>query len=404
MRNVKNITAGVAILLCIFICIYILTIYLKFTPEEPKLLEDGTYEEIDGKIKQFLDSDVNIKEHLTLVFLLAFSAAAGFLLEKLPAFGMVTSALPLSYALTMLRFDALPKFPMSVITLCLVHAVGAVFFAATSERGNRSFLGLNSAASGGMICNIAAIGLCAYICPILQRFAEMEEKIAILKENSLILSTRIAAIPDVVDMVWRAFEMHGTEKAREALTSIIRQSESNGIEAAFSGTYLAEEFPVYLRLAILLFGIVILSLVFRRRAFVGAILSVIPPIYVFGNMMYDKISTATLILLTLTIFGAIGAFAAYQRQGQPALVDGSGDELEIEDEDDPLPEEIPASDAEDGSENEDLPDWECDKLDYFYEKPKYEPEPEEISSEERDEYLEIEENNDGDQKEDTKQP
>ena len=404
MRNVKNITAGVAILLCIFICIYILTLYLKFTPEEPKLLEDGTYEEIDGKIKQFLDSDVNIKEHLTLVFLLAFSAAAGFLLEKLPAFGMVTSALPLSYALTMLRFDALPKFPMSVITLCLVHAVGAVFFAATSERGNRSFLGLNSAASGGLICNIAAIGLCAYICPILQRFAEMEEKIAILKENSLILSTRIAAIPDVVDMVWRTFEMHGTEKAREALTSIIRQSESNGIEAAFSGTYLAEEFPVYLRLAILLFGIVILSLVFRRRAFVGAILSVIPPIYVFGNMMYDKISTATLILLTFTIFGAIGAFAAYQRQGQPALVDGSGDELEVEDEDDPLPEEIPASDAEDGAENEDLPDWECDKLDYFYEKPKYEPEPEEISSEERDEYLEIEENNDGDQKEDTKQP
>ena len=109
MRNVKNITAGVAILLCIFICIYILTLYLKFTPEEPKLLEDGTYEEIDGKIKQFLDSDVNIKEHLTLVFLLAFSAAAGFLLEKLPAFGMVTSALPLSYALTMLRF--LPSWP-----------------------------------------------------------------------------------------------------------------------------------------------------------------------------------------------------------------------------------------------------------------------------------------------------
>lgn len=389
MRNVKNITAGVAILLCIFICIYLLTLYLKFTPEEPKLLDDGTYEEIDGKIKQFLDSDVNIKEHLNLVFLLAFSAAAGFLLEKLPAFGMVTSALPLSYALTMLRFDALPKFPMSVITLCLVHAAGAIFFAATSERGKRSFLGLGSAASGGMICNITAIALCAYICPILQRFAEIEEKIEILKENNLILSTRIAAIPDVVDMIWRAFENHGTEKAREALTSIIKQYKGDGVEAAFAGTYLAEEFPVYLRLAILLFGIVILSLVFRRRAFVGSILSVIPPIYIFGNMMYDKISTATLILLTLTLFGAIGAFAAYQREGMPALVDGSGDELETEDEDDPTPDEIPANDAEDGAENENLPDWECDKLDYFYEKPKYEPEPEQISPKERDEYLDI---------------
>ncbi len=403
MRNVKNITAGVAILLCIFICIYLLTLYLKFTPDEPKLLEDGTYEEIDGKIKQFLDSNVNIKEHLNLVFLLAFSAAAGFLLEKMPAFGMVTSALALSYALTMLRFDALPKFPMSVITLCLVHAAGALFFAATSERGKKSLLGLNSAASGGLICNVAAIGLCAYICPILERFADIEEKIAVLKENNLIISTRIASIPDVVDMIWRAFEMHGDVKAREALTSITRQYEGDGIAADFAGTYVAEEFSVYLKLAILIFGIVILSLVFRRRAFVGALLSVIPPIYIFRNMMYDKISTATLILLTLTVFGAIGAFAAYQREGMPALVDGLGDELEIEDEDDPTPDEIPASDAEDGSENENLPDWECDKLDYFYEKPKYEPEPEEISPEERDEYLEIEEKNDGDQKEDSKQ-
>jgi hypothetical protein len=71
---------------------------------------------------------------------------------------------------------------------------------------------------------------------------------------------------------------------------------------------------------------------------------------------------------------------------------------EIEDDDDPDESEIPATDGEDDTENEDLPDWECDKLDYFYEKPKYEPTPEE-----RDEYLEIEEKNDGDQKEDSEQ-
>jgi hypothetical protein len=103
-------------------------------------------------------------------------------------------------------------------------------------------------------------------------------------------------------------------------------------------------------------------------------------------------------LLTLTAFGAIGAFAAYQREGAPALVDSNGDEIEIEDDDDPDESEIPATDGEDDTENEDLPDWECDKLDYFYEKPKYEPTPEE-----RDEYLEIEEKNDGDQKEDSEQ-
>jgi hypothetical protein len=202
-------------------------------------------------------------------------------------------------------------------------------------------------------------------------------------------------------MVWRAFENHGDDQARTALTSITRQYDGDGIEAAFAGTYLPEELPVYIKLAILIFGIVILSLVFKRRAFLGALLSLIPPICIFSHMMYDRMSTATLILLTLTAFGAIGAFAAYQREGMPALVDGNGDEIEIEDEDDPQPDEIPATDGEDDAENENLPDWECDKLDYFYEKPKYEPEPEHISTEERDEYLEIEENNDGDQKEDS---
>ena len=398
MRNVKNITAGVAILLCIFICIYLLTLYLKFTPEEPELLEDGTYEEIDGAIKQFIDSDVTVKEHLILVILLAVSAAAGFILEKVPAFGMFTSALALSYALTMLRFEALPKFPMSVISLCLIHAVGALFFAATSERGKKSLLGLNSAASGGLLCNLAAIGLCAYICPILQRLVGFEEKLATLKEGGIVIGRKIAVIPGVVDMIWRAFENHGADQARDALTSIMRQYDGDGIKVAWAGTYVSEEMPVYIKLAILIFGIVILSLVFRRRAFIGACLAVIPPIYIFGNIMYDKLSSGTLVLLTLTAFGAIGAFAAYQREGAPALVDANGDEIDIEDDDDPDESEIPATDGEDDTENEDLPDWECDKLDYFYEKPKYGPTPEE-----RDEYLEIEEKNDGDQKEDSEQ-
>lgn len=389
MRNVKNITAGVAILLCIFVCIYVLTLYLKFTPEEPEMLDDGTYEEIDGKIKQFIDSDIKVKEHLILAGLLAFSAAVGYLLEKLPSLGMLSAALPLSYALTMLRYEALPKFPMTVITLCATHAVGALFFAATSERGKKSPFGLNSAASGGLICNIAAIGVCAYICPILTRLSALEEKIEALGESNIILSTRIAAIPDVADMIWRAFEKHGPEKARSALTTILRQYDIQGVASGVAGSYVPEEFSIYLKLAILIFGIVILSIVFRRRAFVSALLSLIPPIYVFGNMMQDKLSTGTLVLLTLTIFGAIGAYAAYQREGMPALVDADGDELDIEDEDDPTPDELPANDADDDIENEDLPDWECDKLDYFYEKPKYEPEPEEITPEKRDEYLDI---------------
>ena len=147
---------------------------------------------------------------------------------------------------------------------------------------------------------------------------------------------------------------------------------------------------------------VLLSLVFRRSSGAVAFISAIPAVLVFGGILFAKMSTATLAIFALTLAAAIGAFAASQRDGMPALVDENGDELEITDEDDEE-DEPRKTDAEDGAENEDLPDWECDKLDFFYKKPNYDTEPEEITPEERDEYLEIEEKDDGDQKEDTEQ-
>lgn len=398
VKTVKNFTSGIAVLLCIFICIYVLTLYLKFNPEEPDILPDGTTEEVPGKIEQFLDSNINTEEHLTLCFLLAISAAAGFILEKVPAFGVLTSAAAFSYALTMMRFEALPKFPRTVVVLSFVHAAGALFYAATSERGKKSFLGLNSAASGALLCQTAAIGVSLYVYRILYIFNGVTEKLEILKEEGLIIGTKIAAIPDVIDILWHVFEKYGVIEARRTLNEISKQYAAKGIAEDMQMTYVAEEYSVYLRLAIILFGVLILTLVFRRRAWIGACLGAIPVLYVFGNVMYDKMSSYTLTLLTLTFVASIGAFAAYQREGEPALVDEDGEEIEIEEDDDPAPEEIPASDAEDDIEGEKVTDWECAKLDYFYERPAPDPVP--VS--ERDEYLEIEVENNGDQKEDSK--
>lgn len=398
MKTVKNFTSGIAVLLCIFICIYVLTLYLKFNPEEPDILPDGTTEEVPGKIEQFLDANINTEEHLTLCFLLAISAAAGFILEKVPAFGVLTSAAAFSYALTMMRFEALPKFPRTVVVLSFVHAAGALFYAATSERGKKSFLGLNSAASGALLCQTAAIGVSLYVYRILYIFNGVTEKLEILKEEGLIIGTKIAAIPDVIDILWHVFEKYGVIEARRTLNEISKQYATKGIAEDMQMTYVAEEYSVYLRLAIIIFGVLILTLVFRRRAWVGACLGAIPTLYVFGNVMYDKLSSYTLTLLTLTFVSSIGVFAAYQREGAPALVDDDGEEIEIEDDDDPAPEEIPASDAEDDIEGEKVTDWECAKLDYFYERPAPDPVP--VS--ERDEYLEIEVENNGDQKEDSK--
>ena len=165
-------------------------------------------------------------------------------------------------------------------------------------------------------------------------------------------------------------------------------------------SYLSEERKVYLSLLVILGIVLILSAIFRKLPGLVAILYSIPVIYIFGNILFAKMSTATLAIFAMTLIASIGAFAAAQRNGMPALVDENGDELEFDDDDVDEPRK---TDAEDGAENEDLPDWECDKLDYFYKKPKYDSDPDEITPEARDEYLEIEENNDGDQKEDSEQ-
>ena len=404
MKTAKNFTTGVALLLCILVCIYVLTLYLKFKPnEEPEILEDGTVEEVPGKLEQFLDSEINAKEHLVLAFLLAFSSAAGYALGKVPSIGMFTSAVTLAYALTMFRYDGLPKFPMTVISLCFVHAAGAVFYAATSERGRKhSFLGMNSAASGAILCQSAALGMVIYIYPILERVSSLASKVQTLSENSINVNVRFVAMPRVLDFIWRAYENGGQSQARIALTHFTKQYETEGIQKLFEQTYVGGEIPVYVKLGILLFAAIILSLVFRKKPIVGVVLSALPTLYIFGNMMYDKISTATLILLSLTLFGAIGAFAAYQRDGAPALVDANGEEIAVIEEDDPEADELPAYDAVDDTEGESVTDWECDKLDYFYERPTPTATNDDITPAERDEYLEIKETDDGNQKESSK--
>lgn len=403
MRSVKNITSGVAIVLCVLICIYLLTLYMKFTPEEPKILSDGTYEEVDGAIKQFLDKNVEAKELLNLVILLALSALVGFVFEKRPAFGMFSSVVALAYALTLFRFEGLPKFPMTVVSLCIVHAVGAIFFAATSERGKKSYLGINSAAAGAMLCNAAAFFMVSYIGRVLGRLCEVADKVDFLESNGIVVSTKIAVVPDAVEMVWRAFSTHGIEKAREVLHTFNQQYTGGGVAESVEMTYFGGEYIAYIVLTAILFVVMISAFLLRKKPVAVACICAIPAIYVFGCILFAQLSTATLAVFVLTLVSAIGTFAAAQREGAPALVDENGDEIEEEDEDDPDADELPKTDAEDGAENEDLPDWECDKLDYFYQKPKYEPEPEEITPEERDEYLEIEETDDGDQKEDSKQ-
>ena len=77
-----------------------------------------------------------------------------------------------------------------------------------------------------------------------------------------------------------------------------------------------------------------LAFIFRKKTGLVAFLSALTATYAFGNVLFGKMSTASLAILAMTIFAAIGAFAAAQREGMPALVDENGDELLVTIDDD----------------------------------------------------------------------
>lgn len=361
MKTVKNITCGIAICLAVLITIYLLTAFVKFKPDEGDVLEDGTVEEVDGAIEQFLDSNIKYEEHLNLIILLLISAAVGLALEKLPSLGVISSAVALCYALTLLRLDELDKYPMTIVILTLTHTAGAMIYAATATVDEQKRRPLFSpASSAAVLLSTGALAVGSYVVFLQHQATKTAEYVEIMAQDILTISPRLTTIPHVIESAYRVFTMHGAEEARMVLVTSLNEFEAGTLRAELANTINADEMTTYLKLVIILLATIVFSLVLRRFSRIVAAISFIPPLYAFLSLMNDSFTSATLVLLTLTTAAAICAFSAIGHKERASLVDADGNELPF-DEWDEDEEHI----DDDDHDSDTVSDEEAEGLDFF---------------------------------------
>lgn len=371
MKTVKNITCGIAICLAVLILIYLLTLYVKFKPDEGEVLEDGTVEEVPGKLEQFLDSNVKHEEHLNLIFVLLVSAATGIFLEKIPSLGVVSSTVALCYALTLRRLEELDKFPMTIVILTLIHTVGAIIYAATADT-SRSKIRIfeASSSSAAVICQTLALGISSYVVYLQYQVLKTADYVEEMSAEILKIAPRLCTIPHVIESAYRVFQMHGAVEARRLLTTALNEFTSTDLDAELATTINADELSTYRGLVIILLAVIVFSFVCRRHPAIVATLTFVPPIYIFISLLGASFTSATLTLLTLSLVSAMAAFAAVSRKGAPPVLDGDGNEIAF-DEWDEDEEHI----DDDDHDSDSITDEDADGFDFFIGSEKITPPP-----------------------------
>ena len=306
MKPAKSFTDGLAILLAVLLLIYLLTCYIKYNPGEEALLEES-------KLTLFFESSVHYRQHLYLTLMLSMSVAVGMILRKRPGFCLLFSCAPLCYALTMYASKDLTVHPMIIILGCLAHTAGSIFFAAAEDRR----LGKNFLSNGGLLCTLSALAL-STACTVRQSAAASVASIVKEMETAGInLPSKIHSNTDVIRRIYDLYIRRGTSYASGMAGDYSREFEAEGIKLYYLGSIKGEQLSVYIRLSLILFGLAVLWFFLRRRhRGLAALIAFIPPVYLFINLLFDRVSAMPLMLMALTLIAAVCAAADFDQHGK----------------------------------------------------------------------------------------
>ncbi len=299
MKFLRAFTAGIAILLAVLILIYLVTLYVKYKPDEKKL-EKG-----ESKPVQFIKSAQHNKDYLRLAFFLFLSAAAAAVFKRQPEIGLVASVLLLAFDAQLIANSQLTKRPMAITILILAHLIAA--FALCAESSAR--LRRRPCRVAGF-CLFGLSGAAAAWTVRYQRIFETSAKIEeSFPESTFTISPQVRAYPDLVSIILRKFQNYGEDEARSLLSDFNSDIEIGQMRLKLLNTIDPEQQKAYIRLLLLLFGAAVLIFALRRFGKLCALLSSLPAISVAFNILFDKTSTLTLPLLVMT-FAAFCCFAA----------------------------------------------------------------------------------------------
>lgn len=308
MKIAKIFTEGMAILLAIFILLYLLTCYVTYNPDEKKLEEHG-------KLELYLEEKANTDVYyLWLCVILAASAAVGIFLRRMPAVGAFASVLPTAYALTLYLNKSLTKRPMTVVLLCTAFTLGSVVYAAAEERRTRR----NICANAGILCALGGLAV-TVPCAVFQRLsASVSEEVEILKEQGeMTVSAKLRCFPELVRMIYARWKIGETDTASKMLADFERSIDTKGTKMYFYRNIDPEQFTAYVRLALVFFAVAVLWFAFRGRLRpVAALMSFLPLGIAFFQLQNDRLSGMPMVILPFALMCALFGFVSFEQGGR----------------------------------------------------------------------------------------
>jgi hypothetical protein len=323
MKKLKIFTDGVAICLAILAAIYVAVTYLAFDFKkyEEKYTEDyiaekeesdaelpeEDREEIPSKLEYFFDNAPRCEDYFYLTILLALSGALGLLLRRFPTVCLLLSAMPICYALTLFDTERLVKYPMTVITLSLAHAAGALIYATTEDRRRGSIC----APAGGLICGAAAGACCIYTVYLQNIVASTAGYAHYLSENSINLPTTLRAVRNVTEMIYNAFIRGDVDAANRMLDKFTDDIAENRTAELIYSTLNTAETADYKRIALIIFAAIVICFIFilRDKRSAAALVGTVPTAYLFLLLVLGKFSTLTLPIILLSLIMTVSIFA-----------------------------------------------------------------------------------------------
>lgn len=328
MKTLRGFCAGIAILLAVLMVVYLVTLYVKFKPDEQKK-ENGK-----GKPVQFLEAAAHNRIYLRLLFFVCLSAAVCLILKKAPAAGAVSAVLLLAFVGELFSASLLTKRPMVISVFLLVHALANIALCAVRDR----FTSSRNCAWGSGLC-LGAAGLMTGAAAYFQNvFSKSAEAAAELEEASITVVSKVRAFPELMDTVVRIFRNEGDSAARGAASDFALDLNIGQLQTSFFGSINEEQLSDYKKLLLVILASAVIALALRRRLpVVSAAVSFLPFVWCAFAIPADKMSTLALPIMITSLGAGLLAAGSVQR--------GLGRDPAEESE--PEPEDAPASGADD---------------------------------------------------------
>ena len=294
MKALRAFVNGLAVMLAVFILIYLLATYAKFTLPEAKA-EAGI-----SKVRAFIEQAQFNRDYIRLVLFFSLAALSGILFKKKPAVPLFVAVLLCAFVLQLYANGQLTKRPMVLTIFAAVIAAGDVILCAWQDR----LTGSVTLSRAGLAATAVSLAICS-VCSVYQHgLYVIIDGLTKLEENGIKISDKFKGSPRLLRMVIDSFENRGTDAARELYYHFNRQIDPGEIKEKFFGSLDGSDFRAGLALTLLVFGSAVLCFVcvMRKKTLPAALISSVPAAAAFVLSITDRLDSLGLpVMLTLSV-------------------------------------------------------------------------------------------------------